>query len=73
VGDLPEILGGGERGWLVPPEDAGALAAALAEIAARPDEARRRAAGARRWFVEEASIDAIRARLVPLVHQALGR
>ncbi|HET7459881.1 MAG TPA: glycosyltransferase family 4 protein [Longimicrobium sp.] len=73
VGDLPEILGEGERGWLIAPGDAPALAAALAEIAARPAEAACRAARARRWFIDEASIDAIRARLVPLVHQALAR
>ncbi|HEU4557067.1 MAG TPA: glycosyltransferase family 4 protein [Longimicrobium sp.] len=72
VGDLPEILGGGERGWLVPPGDAPALADALAAIAAGPAEAARRAAAARRWFVDEASVEAIRARLVPLVEAALA-
>jgi len=73
VGDLPEILGEGERGWLIPPGDAPALAAALGQIASDPHEAARRAARARRWFTAEASIGAIRARIVPLVHQALGR
>lgn len=73
VGDLPEILGQGERGWLVPPGDARALAAAFAAIAADPAEAARRAAAARRWFVDEASVEAIRSRLVPLVRRALGR
>lgn len=72
VGDLPEILGGGERGWLVPPGDPAALAAALQAIAASPAEAARRGAAARRWFVEEASVDAIRARIAPLVAQALA-
>jgi glycosyltransferase involved in cell wall biosynthesis len=72
VGDLPEILGGGERGWLVPPDDPSALAAALQAIAADPAEAARRGAAARGWFVEEGSVDAIRARISPLVAQALA-
>lgn len=71
VGDLPEILGGGARGWLVPPGDAAALARALGEIGARPDEAARRGEAARRWFVAEASVGAVRARLVPLVRGVL--
>jgi glycosyltransferase involved in cell wall biosynthesis len=70
VGDLPEILGDG-RGWLVPPGDAGALAAALAQVAADPDEARRRGARAREWFVREASVSAIAERLVPLVERVI--
>lgn len=73
VGDLPEILGGGERGWLVPPGDARVLTGALEAIAADPDEAARRARAARRWFVDEASVDAIRARVEPLVLRALAR
>lgn len=72
VGDLPEVLGGGERGWLVPPDDPAALAAALQSIAANPAEAARRGAAARFWFVQEGSVDAIRARLSPLVAQALA-
>jgi glycosyltransferase involved in cell wall biosynthesis len=72
VGDLPEILGGGARGWLVPPDDPGALARALAEIAACPDEARRRTDAARAWYLREASVGAIRTILVPLVESALA-
>lgn len=71
VGDLPEILGEVERGWLVPPDDAAALAAALGEVASDPDAARRRAEAARRWFVAEASVGAARRRLLPLVRRAL--
>lgn len=73
VGDLPEILGGGERGWLVPPGDPRALADAFAALAADPEEAVRRASAARRWFLDEASVDAIRSRLVPLVYGLLAR
>jgi glycosyltransferase involved in cell wall biosynthesis len=72
VGDLPEILGQG-RGWIVPPGDAGALAAALARAGADADEARRRGMRAREWFLREASVSAIAARLVPLVEGVLAR
>lgn len=72
VGDLPEILGEG-RGWIVPPGDAGALAAALAQVAADPDAARRRGTRAREWFLREASVSAIAERLVPLVERLLAR
>lgn len=71
VGDLPELLGEG-RGWIVPPDDAGALARALAAVAADPAEAARRGAAARAWYRAEASVAAIRARVVPLVHAALA-
>jgi glycosyltransferase involved in cell wall biosynthesis len=71
VGDLPEILGDGERGWLVPPGDAAALARALAEIAADPAGAALRTAAGRRWFLTEASVEAMRGRLLPLVWSLL--
>ena len=71
VGDLPEILGE-TRGWVVPAAAPTALARALAAIAADPDEAARRGAAARRWFVAEAGVAAMRARLLPLVEAALA-
>ena len=37
-----DIVSHGETGWLVPPDDAPALAAALADAVNRPDERRRR-------------------------------
>lgn len=67
VGDLPEMLGDGARGWLVEPGDAAALGVALATIAADPVEARRRGARARAWFLREASASATRGRLEALV------
>jgi glycosyltransferase involved in cell wall biosynthesis len=49
-----DIVDSGETGWLVPGDDAAALAAALADAVNRPDERRRRgaaaAADARRRF-----------------------
>jgi glycosyltransferase involved in cell wall biosynthesis len=71
VGDLPEILGGGARGWLVPVDDAPALAGALAAIGADPAAAARRGAAARRWFLEEASVAVARERLSAVVREAL--
>ena len=42
VSGIPEVVVDGETGWLVPPEDPEALAAALGEVLADPAEARRR-------------------------------
>jgi len=70
VGDLPEILGEGDRGWLIPAADSARLAAALAEIAAAPDEAARRGGAARTWFLREASQAAIERRLLAAIDDA---
>lgn len=49
VSGIPEVVVDGETGWLVPPEDPVALARALGEVLADPEEARRRGeAGCRR-------------------------
>jgi glycosyltransferase involved in cell wall biosynthesis len=55
IGDIPEILGDGARGVLVPPGDAGALADGLARIAREPAEAAERARRGRAWFLTAAS------------------
>jgi glycosyltransferase involved in cell wall biosynthesis len=47
VGGVPEMIEDGDNGWLVPARDPRALAAAVADARARPDEARRRAQRAR--------------------------
>ncbi len=73
VADLPEVLGEGERGWLVPPADPVALADALAQIAANPSERLRRGACARAWYLREASRRAVRETLVPLIESAMDR
>jgi glycosyltransferase involved in cell wall biosynthesis len=73
VGDLPEILGEGDRGWLLPPDDAPALAGALARLAADPAEAARRGRAARVWLLAEASVEANRSRLGAVVRAALER
>jgi glycosyltransferase involved in cell wall biosynthesis len=48
IAGIPEVVMAGETGWLVAPEDPGALAAALAELLAAPAEAARRGAAGRR-------------------------
>ncbi|HYN21250.1 MAG TPA: glycosyltransferase family 4 protein, partial [Thermoanaerobaculia bacterium] len=48
VSGIPEVVADGETGWLVPPEDPGSLAAALSEVLANPEEARRRGDAGRR-------------------------
>lgn len=44
VGGIPEVVTDGETGRLVPPDDAGALAAAMREVLQDPDAAQARAA-----------------------------
>ena len=51
VSGIPEVVVDGDTGWLVPPEDPAALAAALAAALDDPAEAVRRGA-AGRWRVE---------------------
>lgn len=52
VSGIPEVVVDGETGWLVPPEDPAALAGALAEVLADPEEARRRGEAGRRRVEE---------------------
>lgn len=59
VGGNPEVVDAGVSGWVVPSQDAGALAEAIAEAATRPDVAAQRAAAARRAFSARFSFDAM--------------
>lgn len=59
IGDLPEILGGGDRGWLIDPDSPAALADALQEIGDEPEKAEGRGQEARQWYIENASTTAI--------------
>jgi glycosyltransferase involved in cell wall biosynthesis len=55
IGDARETLGGGERGLLIPPSDAGALARAIHALAADRERARRLGRRARAWVREHRS------------------
>ncbi len=50
IGALPEYVREGETGWVVPPGEPTALAAALATALADPDRLRRMGAAGRAWF-----------------------
>lgn len=62
VAGIPEMLDD-SCGWLVPPDDPRALAAALAEALDQPAEAARRASSGRRRVAEEFRLDGEVARL----------
>jgi len=72
VGGNAEVLEDGRTGWLVPPQDPAALAAALEEVLAHPEEAHRRASAARAAMIEQRSIDAMVRRHEAFYQQALA-
>jgi glycosyltransferase involved in cell wall biosynthesis len=53
VSGIPEVIHPGETGWLVPPDDPRALAGAIMDALAQPEEARRRARAGRRLVSEK--------------------
>jgi glycosyltransferase involved in cell wall biosynthesis len=73
VGGLPEALGEGEAGVLVPPGDAAALAAALRGLATTPAEQRALGAGGRRRAGRLFSMDAMARRTVALYRRLSER
>lgn len=72
VGGNAEVLEDGRTGWLVPPENPAALAAALGEALEHRGEARRRGAAAREAMLTERSIDAMVRRHEAFYERALG-
>jgi len=53
ISGIPELVRNGDTGWLVPPENEGALADALSQIYSDPAEADKRARSGRRWVLDE--------------------
>ncbi len=53
VGALPEYVVDGETGWIVPPGDAQALAAAMTKALADPETLRRAGVDGRSWYERE--------------------
>lgn len=76
IGGLPEVVEAGRTGWIVPPDDARALAAALAEIVTKPEgwatfpEAARRRY--ERIFGQDACADALVAEFTGLLRTGPG-
>jgi glycosyltransferase involved in cell wall biosynthesis len=73
VSGIPEVVEDGTTGWLVPPEDPGALAAALAEVLASPGEARRRGEAGRRRVEERFRPATAAAQWLRMIHARLER
>jgi glycosyltransferase involved in cell wall biosynthesis len=63
VGDLPDILGWGERGWLIDPGSPSSLSKALCEIEEKPEVAQRKSCKARKWYERNASTSAIKKKI----------
>jgi glycosyltransferase involved in cell wall biosynthesis len=53
ISGVPELVRPGETGWLVPPENVDALAAALTDIYQNPAEASHRAELGQKWVLQE--------------------
>lgn len=71
ISDIPQILGQASpspRGWVVQPGNVNELALVLNEIVFSPDEAQRRGAEAREYYLQNASIDAIGKKLSSLLN-----
>jgi len=72
VGGNAEVLADGRTGWLVPPQDPGALADALQVALTDHAEAERRGAAARAAMIADRSIDAMVRRHEAFYQSALG-
>ncbi|MEJ7810319.1 MAG: glycosyltransferase [Gemmatimonadaceae bacterium] len=72
VGGHAEVIRDGREGWLVPPRDSAALAAALADVTARPDERVRRGRLARAAAERVGTPSDNAARLASVIRRAVG-
>jgi glycosyltransferase involved in cell wall biosynthesis len=73
VGGTPEVLRDGDTGWLVPPADPAALAAALDDALTRRGEAAARGARAARDVRERRSLDAMTRRFESFYERIAAR
>lgn len=69
---IPEAVGDGQEGRLVPPDDDVALAAAIADILANPDTYRRMSLAARQRIIEEFSSERAIRQLCDAYRDAIG-
>jgi glycosyltransferase involved in cell wall biosynthesis len=72
VGSVREAVLPGETGWIVPPEDPDALAAAIREVLGDPDRARAMGERARRIGEQQFRIEATVAAYLDLYRRILG-
>ena len=72
VGGIPEVVGDGETGLLVPPDDAGALAGALNSLLRDPDRAHAMGERGRERAIADFSWPAIAAQTVALYSELAG-
>ena len=70
VGEIPRALRDGQDGWLVPPEDLGALTTAIRDALAQPQLAKQRAANAQQEFLRRFSREAMGKRYLEIYEQA---
>jgi glycosyltransferase involved in cell wall biosynthesis len=67
VGDIPKVLGGGSRGWLIEPDAPSDLARSLRYIISHQSEANKRCNAAREWFLNNASSSVVHDRLSEVI------
>lgn len=70
ISGVPELVRPGETGWLVPSENADALADALTDIYRNPAEASHRAELGQRWVLEEFELSSNVRKLASLFHRS---
>lgn len=73
VGAIPRVLQDGADAWIVPPGNAAALAAALAEAVGHPEEAKARAESAYDHYRREYSRDSMGSRYLEIYESAWAR
>jgi glycosyltransferase involved in cell wall biosynthesis len=73
VGEISQVLRDGQDAWVVPPNDVGALTAALREALEQPELAKARAASAHAQFIGHYSRDSMGARYAEVYEQVWTR
>ena len=73
VGGVPELVTPARTGWLAPPGDPPALAAALGRLLANPEQCRDFGRAARRRVLQDFSLDAMVSRYEEVLRAALSR
>ncbi len=72
VGGTPDVVRDGETGWLVPPEEPEALAAAIVDALSHPEERERRAALGHALVARSYTVDGMIDRIEEICRSAAG-